>query len=66
MRLGVEEENMKKKISNKEDSIVSTLDMNWDRPYEIIDIYRPGTYILKDGRTHDHPCNVDHLKYYYK
>ncbi|XP_068317123.1 uncharacterized protein [Pyrus communis] len=45
-----------------------TLSPNWDEPFEVIGISRPGSYKLKssDGKTLAHPWNADHLKYYYK
>ncbi|KAM1405153.1 hypothetical protein ACFXTH_000005 [Malus domestica] len=45
-----------------------TLSPNWDGPYEVIGISRPGSYTLRssDGKTLGHPWNADHLKYYYK
>ncbi|KAM2350290.1 hypothetical protein ACFX1X_013713 [Malus domestica] len=45
-----------------------TLSPNWDGPFEVVSISRPGSYKLKssDGKTLGHPWNADHLKYYYK
>ncbi|KAM1754544.1 hypothetical protein ACFX12_006997 [Malus domestica] len=45
-----------------------TLSPNWDGPFEVVGISRPGSYKLRssDGKTLGHPWNVDHLKYYYK
>ncbi|CAL2225170.1 unnamed protein product [Prunus armeniaca] len=45
-----------------------TLGTTWEGPYEIIGILRSGTYRLRDanGKTLDHPWNVEHLKYYFK
>ncbi|KAM1985957.1 hypothetical protein ACFX15_033401 [Malus domestica] len=45
-----------------------TLSPNWDRPFEVVGISRPGSYKLRssDGKTLGHPWNADHLKYYYK
>ncbi|KAM2690126.1 hypothetical protein EV1_043342 [Malus domestica] len=45
-----------------------TLSLNWDGPFEVVGISRPGSYKLRssDGKTLGHPWNVDHLKYYYK
>ncbi|XP_020410598.1 uncharacterized protein LOC109946620 [Prunus persica] len=45
-----------------------TLGPTWEGPYEIIKIYRPGTYQLRDprGKMLPHPWNADNLKYYYK
>ncbi|KAM1838500.1 hypothetical protein TB2_019772 [Malus domestica] len=43
-----------------------TLSPNWDGPFEVIGISRPGSYKLRssDGKTLGHPWNADHLKYY--
>ncbi|KAM1760642.1 hypothetical protein ACFX12_003495 [Malus domestica] len=45
-----------------------TLSPNWDGPFEVVGISRPGSYKLRssDGKTIGHPWNADHLKYYYK
>ncbi|KAM2115464.1 hypothetical protein ACFX1Q_023897 [Malus domestica] len=45
-----------------------TLSPNWDRPFQVVGISRPGSYKLRssDGKTLGHPWNADHLKYYYK
>ncbi|KAM1148034.1 hypothetical protein FF1_028736 [Malus domestica] len=45
-----------------------TLCPNWDGPFEVVGISRPGSYKLRsfDGKTLSHPWNADHLKYYYK
>ncbi|KAM2661538.1 hypothetical protein EV2_023835 [Malus domestica] len=45
-----------------------TLSPNWDGPFEVVGISRPGSYELRsfDGKTLGHPWNADHLKYYYK
>uniref|UniRef100_A0A2N9GVK9 Integrase catalytic domain-containing protein n=1 Tax=Fagus sylvatica TaxID=28930 RepID=A0A2N9GVK9_FAGSY len=40
---------------------------NWEGPYRVIEIRRPGTYHLEDinGRRLPHPWNAEHLKKYY-
>ncbi|KAM2889098.1 hypothetical protein FF1_012741 [Malus domestica] len=45
-----------------------TLSSNWDGPFEVVGISRPGSYKLRsfNGKTLGHPWNADHLKYYYK
>ncbi|KAM2716207.1 hypothetical protein EV2_045717 [Malus domestica] len=45
-----------------------TLSPNWDGPFEVVGISRPGSYKLRnsDSKTFGHPWNADHLKYYYK
>ncbi|KAM1242758.1 hypothetical protein ACFX2G_035077 [Malus domestica] len=45
-----------------------TLSPNWDGPFEVVGISRPGSYKLRssDGKTLGHPQNTDHIKYYYK
>ncbi|KAM1257940.1 hypothetical protein ACFX2J_037437 [Malus domestica] len=45
-----------------------TLSPNWDGPFEVVGISRPGSYKLRssDGKILGHPWNADHLKYYYK
>ena len=45
-----------------------TLSPNWDGPFEVVGISRPGSYKLRssDGKTLGHPWNADDLKYYYK
>ncbi|KAM2222789.1 hypothetical protein ACFXTI_016896 [Malus domestica] len=45
-----------------------TLSPNWDGPFEVVGISRPGFYKLRssDSKTLGHPWNADHLKYYYK
>ncbi|KAM2879174.1 hypothetical protein FF1_014699 [Malus domestica] len=42
-----------------------TLSPNWDGPFEVVGISRPGSYKLRssDGKTLGHPWNADHLKY---
>ncbi|CAA7017904.1 unnamed protein product [Microthlaspi erraticum] len=43
------------------------LGANWEGPYKIIDVVRPGAYKLEgmDGKTIHKPWNVMHLKKYY-
>ena len=40
---------------------------NWEGPYKVIEIRRPGTYHLEDmsERRLPHPWNAEHLKKYY-
>uniref|UniRef100_A0A2N9HAC0 Uncharacterized protein n=1 Tax=Fagus sylvatica TaxID=28930 RepID=A0A2N9HAC0_FAGSY len=40
---------------------------NWEGPYKIIEVRRPGTYHLEDmnGRRLSHPWNAEHLRRYY-
>jgi hypothetical protein len=40
---------------------------NWEGPYKVIEIRRPGTYHLEDmsGRRLPHPWNAEHLRRYY-
>uniref|UniRef100_A0A2N9GE62 Uncharacterized protein n=1 Tax=Fagus sylvatica TaxID=28930 RepID=A0A2N9GE62_FAGSY len=40
---------------------------NWEGPYKVIEIRRPGTYHLEDmdGRRLPHPWNAEHLRKYY-
>ncbi|KAM2188181.1 hypothetical protein ACFX1R_031764 [Malus domestica] len=41
-----------------------TLSLNWDEPFEVVGISRPGSYKLRssDGKTFGHPWKADHLK----
>ncbi|CAL9024364.1 unnamed protein product [Prunus brigantina] len=45
-----------------------TLGPYWEGPFQIVSLYRLGTYRLRgsDGQTLGHPWNVEHLKFYYK
>ena len=40
---------------------------NWEGPYKVIEVRRPGTYHLENmnGRQLSHPWNAEHLKKYY-
>uniref|UniRef100_A0A2N9IZ99 Uncharacterized protein n=1 Tax=Fagus sylvatica TaxID=28930 RepID=A0A2N9IZ99_FAGSY len=40
---------------------------NWEGPYKVIEVRRPGTYHLEDmnGRRLSHPWNAEHLRRYY-
>ena len=40
---------------------------NWEGPYKVIEMRRPGTYHLEDmdGRQLPHPWNAEHLRKYY-
>ncbi len=40
---------------------------NWEGPYKVVEIRRPGTYHLEDanGRRLPHPWNAEHLRKYY-
>uniref|UniRef100_A0A2N9GTT5 Reverse transcriptase domain-containing protein n=1 Tax=Fagus sylvatica TaxID=28930 RepID=A0A2N9GTT5_FAGSY len=40
---------------------------NWEGPYKVIEIRRPGTYHLEDmnGRRLSHPWNAEHLRRYH-
>ena len=40
---------------------------NWEGPYKVIEIRRPGTYHLEDmdGQRLPHPWNAEHLRKYY-
>uniref|UniRef100_A0A2N9GMX4 Uncharacterized protein n=1 Tax=Fagus sylvatica TaxID=28930 RepID=A0A2N9GMX4_FAGSY len=40
---------------------------NWEGPYKVIEVRRPGTYHLEDmnGRQLPHPWNAEHLRKYY-
>uniref|UniRef100_A0A2N9F359 Uncharacterized protein n=1 Tax=Fagus sylvatica TaxID=28930 RepID=A0A2N9F359_FAGSY len=40
---------------------------NWEGPYKVIEVRRPGTYHLEDmnGRRLPHPWNAEHLRRYY-
>uniref|UniRef100_A0A2N9GR51 Uncharacterized protein n=1 Tax=Fagus sylvatica TaxID=28930 RepID=A0A2N9GR51_FAGSY len=40
---------------------------NWEGPYKVIEVRRPGTYHLEDmnGRRLSHPWNAEHLRKYY-
>ena len=44
------------------------LGANWEGPYQIIEVLRPGTYRLADlaGEPEKHPWNAEHLKKYYQ
>ncbi|KAM1026328.1 hypothetical protein ACFX2C_039352 [Malus domestica] len=59
---------LKKKLLCDRVPSEGTLSPNWDGPFEVVGISRPGSYKLKnsDGKTLGHLWNADHLKYYYK
>uniref|UniRef100_A0A2N9FQW8 Uncharacterized protein n=1 Tax=Fagus sylvatica TaxID=28930 RepID=A0A2N9FQW8_FAGSY len=40
---------------------------NWEGPYKVVEVRRPGTYHLEDmnGRRLSHPWNAEHLRRYY-
>ena len=40
---------------------------NWEGPYKVVEIHRPGTYHLEDanGRRLPYPWNAEHLRKYY-
>ncbi|XP_068312544.1 uncharacterized protein [Pyrus communis] len=61
-------ENDKQLALNLEFLSEATLSPNWDGPFEVVSISRPGSYKLRssDGETLDHLWIADHLKYYYK
>ena len=44
-----------------------SLHLNWEGPYRVIEIARPGTYYLEDmrGRPLRHPWHVEHLLRYF-
>ena len=44
------------------------LGANWEGPYKVIRVNRPGTYWLQDmtGKELPHPWNAEHLRRYYQ
>ena len=49
------------------DPFQGKLGPNWEGPYKVIEIQRPGNYHLEDtnGRRLPHPWNAKHLRRYY-
>ncbi|CAL2239164.1 unnamed protein product [Prunus armeniaca] len=52
---------------DQHDRIAGTLGANWEGPYRVLEIARPGTYRLADinGKKLPHPWNTEHLRKYY-
>ncbi|KAM1750921.1 hypothetical protein ACFX11_009099 [Malus domestica] len=59
---------LKKKLLYDRVPNEGTLSPNWDGPFEVVGISRPGSYKLRssNGKTLSHLWNAVHLKYYYK
>ena len=49
------------------DPFEGKLGPNWEGPYKVVEVRRPGTYHLEDknGRRLPHPWNAKHLRRYY-
>ena len=59
---------LKKVILATKDSREGKLGPNWEGPYLIIEVVRPGTYRIQnsEGKVLPHPWNAEHLKKYYQ
>ena len=59
---------LKKVILATKDSREGTLGPNWEGPYLITEVVRPGIYKIQnsDGKVLLHPWNAEHLKRYYQ
>ena len=59
---------LKKVILATKDSREGKLGPNWEGPYLITEVVRPGTYRIQDleGKVLPHPWNAEHLKKYYQ
>ncbi|KAH9751207.1 Ribonuclease H [Citrus sinensis] len=59
---------LKKVLPNMQDPGVGTLGPNWEGPYIVKDVVRPGTYSLStlDGNILRHAWNAEHLRAYYQ
>ncbi|KAM2673729.1 hypothetical protein EV2_014991 [Malus domestica] len=54
---------LKKRLLSDRVPSEGTLSSNWDGPFEVVGISRPGSYKLRssNGKTLDHLWNADHL-----
>ena len=59
---------LKKVILATKDSREGKLGPNWEGPYLVTKVVRPGTYIIQnfEGKVLLHPWNAKHLKMYYQ
>ncbi|KAH9658287.1 Ribonuclease H [Citrus sinensis] len=59
---------LKKVLPNAREPGVGTLGPNWDGPYIIREVVRPGTYILSTlgGKILRHAWNAEHLRIYHQ
>ena len=58
---------LKKLLPTRKDPTHGKLGPNWEAPYIVSRVIRPGNYELQtnEGKTLQHSCNVEHLKLFY-
>ncbi|XP_021827212.1 uncharacterized protein LOC110767855 [Prunus avium] len=58
---------LRKVLPGTRDPTAGTLGANWEGPYTVTDIARPGTYRLAqlNGKALPHPWNAEHLRQYF-
>ncbi|CAL2237128.1 unnamed protein product [Prunus armeniaca] len=58
---------LRKVLLGTKDRTAGTLGANWEGPYRVVDIARPGTYRLAElnGKKLLHPWNIEHIRKYY-
>ena len=59
---------LRRVFQNTKDPSSGVLGPNWEGPYKIIEVIRPGTYRLEhlDGKKVQHSWNAEHLRHYYQ
>ena len=59
---------LRKFFQNTQEPGIGAFGPNWEGPYKVVRIIRPGVYELENlgGRALGHPWNVEHLKKYYQ
>ena len=59
---------LRKVFQNTQEPGVGVFGQNWEGPYKVTRIVRPGVHELEDlgGKALDHPWNVEHFKKYYQ
>ena len=59
---------LRRVFQNTKDPGSGVLGPNWEGPYKIIEVIRPGTYKLEylDGKKVQHSWNAEHLRHYYQ
>ncbi|XP_021827603.1 uncharacterized protein LOC110768210 [Prunus avium] len=58
---------LRKVLPGTRDPTAGTLGANWEGPYTVTDVARPGTYRLAhlNGKALPHPWNAEHLRQYF-
>ena len=59
---------LRKVMLNTKEANTGCLGPNWEGPYRVTGVLRPGTYQLEDldGTPLPHPWNAEHLRIYYQ